>query len=357
MGLGHKSLKTIYEGAVIPMLTYGVPVWEEVIRKKKNLQNLHRVQRLINLKVSKAYRTLSYEASCVMAGVMPIELIIDEQVNLYKIKNGISRLQYDCDLPTPVKDWPHPAERQKITFTNNLTTYSFQIFTDGSKTEEKVGSGVAIYKDNNLIKQYKYRLQTHCSSNQAEKIAILKALENIQFLPKFNDYNNTAAIYTDSKVTLDSIDNNHIHCTLSSKIRESLRHLHEKNWTVGHFGWVKAHIGIEGNETADKLAKAAAADSQLNIVYDKIPISTICTEQRKRSLSTWQNLWENTGNGSQCRTFFPNVEQRLKRKIPISPEFTALVKGHGKTNSYLHRFKFLDNPPYPGNKEHQNTEN
>jgi hypothetical protein len=28
-GLGHKSLKTVYEGALVPPLTYGAPVWEE----------------------------------------------------------------------------------------------------------------------------------------------------------------------------------------------------------------------------------------------------------------------------------------------------------------------------------------
>jgi hypothetical protein len=34
-GLGHKSLKTIYEGALIPVLTYGDPVWEEAVLKKE----------------------------------------------------------------------------------------------------------------------------------------------------------------------------------------------------------------------------------------------------------------------------------------------------------------------------------
>ena len=28
-GLGHKSLKTIYEGAIIPLTTYGAPVWAD----------------------------------------------------------------------------------------------------------------------------------------------------------------------------------------------------------------------------------------------------------------------------------------------------------------------------------------
>jgi hypothetical protein len=36
-GLGHKALKTINEGVVVPILTYGAPTWVEAIRKNKNL--------------------------------------------------------------------------------------------------------------------------------------------------------------------------------------------------------------------------------------------------------------------------------------------------------------------------------
>ena len=30
--LGHKALKTIYEGAVVPILTYGARIWVEALR-------------------------------------------------------------------------------------------------------------------------------------------------------------------------------------------------------------------------------------------------------------------------------------------------------------------------------------
>jgi len=36
-GLRHKFLKTIYEGAVVPILTYGASIWVEAIRLNKNL--------------------------------------------------------------------------------------------------------------------------------------------------------------------------------------------------------------------------------------------------------------------------------------------------------------------------------
>jgi hypothetical protein len=42
-GLGNKALKTIYEGALLPLLTYGAPVWVEAAAKQKNKRMLQRV--------------------------------------------------------------------------------------------------------------------------------------------------------------------------------------------------------------------------------------------------------------------------------------------------------------------------
>jgi hypothetical protein len=52
----------------------------------------------------------------------------------------------------------------------------------------------------------------------------------------------------------------------------------------------------------------------------------------------------------------PTVEQRLKLKIPIMPEFTAIVTRHGKTKSYLHRFKVIDNLMCPSNEGAQSSQ-
>jgi hypothetical protein len=43
-GLGHKALKTIYWGAVVPILTYGAPIWIEAILKNRNLTKYKRIQ-------------------------------------------------------------------------------------------------------------------------------------------------------------------------------------------------------------------------------------------------------------------------------------------------------------------------
>ena len=53
-------------------------------------------------------------------------------------------------------------------------------------------------------------------------------------------------------------------------IRKEIKMLEDLRWTV-FFNWVKAHVGKQGNELADRLAKKAATDDKGEIVYDKIP--------------------------------------------------------------------------------------
>ena len=55
----HYTHRTVHEGATVTILTYGVPIWVEALRKSKNLTKYKRIQRLMNIKIAKAYRTVS----------------------------------------------------------------------------------------------------------------------------------------------------------------------------------------------------------------------------------------------------------------------------------------------------------
>ena len=140
-----------HEGAIVPLMTYGAPVWEGAITKNKYLQKLQSAQRLINIKIAKAYRTISFEASCVIAGVPPIGLIIDGKVQFYKRKHGLENSDIICDMPLPVHKWPHPAQQITIMETNEASTYPIEIYTDGSKA-----AGTSRDRSRHLPKQAAY---------------------------------------------------------------------------------------------------------------------------------------------------------------------------------------------------------
>ena len=46
-------------------------------------------------------------------------------------------------------------------------------------------------------------------------------------------------------------------------------------------------------------------------------------------------------------TYFPIIKDRLINKIKLTPNVTAIVTAHGKTKTYLHRFKITESPECP----------
>jgi hypothetical protein len=129
-GLSHKALKTLYTGGVQLLLLYGAPVWAEILEKTSYRIKLTRVQRLINIKIAKAYRTVSNEALCIIRGLTPIHIKIQETVELYKIirENRYKNLPINHDKPP--RQWLHPAAR--IIATDDQTPIN--IYTDRSKS-------------------------------------------------------------------------------------------------------------------------------------------------------------------------------------------------------------------------------
>jgi hypothetical protein len=77
-GLQQGALNTIYKGAILPLLTYAAPVWIRAMEKNYNRNLYTRVQRLINIKIAKAYRTTSNEALCILTGNAPIVIKVEE---------------------------------------------------------------------------------------------------------------------------------------------------------------------------------------------------------------------------------------------------------------------------------------
>jgi hypothetical protein len=165
-----------------------------------------------------------------MAGVPPIGLVIEEKASRYMIKHNPK-----CDLPLPVTVWPHPTQRRngRVTLSDDLevehqnwpnpadevkTTENREyeqrtilIYMDGSKNEHGVGSGVAIFVQQKFAVQLQFRLGTRCSNNLAEQLAITKALQAIENTDIPENSPRTIDIFTDSRITLDLLQNSNKH--------------------------------------------------------------------------------------------------------------------------------------------------
>ena len=100
---------TMYKGAILPLLTYGAPVWIDAMKYEHNRQKYVRVQRLINLKMARAYRTTSSEALCVLTGMTPIILTIEETVTQFTFRDTQQQQARNLDQDVEYNYWLHPA--------------------------------------------------------------------------------------------------------------------------------------------------------------------------------------------------------------------------------------------------------
>jgi ribonuclease HI len=184
-------------------------------------------------------------------------------------------------------------------------------------------------------------IMASCSNNQAEQLAIIKALEAIGSLNTTESNPRTATIFTDSRITLDSLQNANNHAYLIEEIRKRVAILERSEWKI-EFSWAKAHVRIYGNEMADRLAKEAARKKDSDIAFNRISKSTINYELEEESKQQWQHEWENYPKAATTKEYFPTVQDRLNTKISMTPNIAAMLTGHGKTRAYLHRFKLLE---------------
>jgi hypothetical protein len=131
----------------------------------------------MNIKMAKAFRTTYNEALCILTGITPIEIKAEEAANISYITRDKQNNLLDHEIE--LKDRKHPADSVTTSEQNGANEETIQIFTDGSKNEHGVGSGIAIYIQNKPTHQMKHKLHDRCSNNQAEQMAIVKALRAI----------------------------------------------------------------------------------------------------------------------------------------------------------------------------------
>ena len=130
-----------------------------------------------------------------------------------------------------------------------------EVYTDGSKMNEKVGSAAVINRHfqngETTCRQLSKRLPDNSSIFAAEATAISLALNYYQHMgPVHHD----VVVYSDSMSCLQAIEGEDTENPFICHIMNLLWSLSDKGTRV-RFCWVPSHCGIDGNERVDQLAK------------------------------------------------------------------------------------------------------
>jgi Reverse transcriptase (RNA-dependent DNA polymerase)/Endonuclease-reverse transcriptase len=82
------SIRKLIASVVLSILRYGCVTWADALERKRNRMKINSVYRLAAVRVASAYRTVSYDAVCVIARMIPIVLVILEDCRCYDEKSN-----------------------------------------------------------------------------------------------------------------------------------------------------------------------------------------------------------------------------------------------------------------------------
>ncbi|GBO13144.1 hypothetical protein AVEN_90961-1 [Araneus ventricosus] len=94
------------------------------------------------------------------------------------------------------------------------------------------------------------------------------------------------------------------------------------------------HVGYQGNERADQLAKEATLRPSLDILIPK-PTSSLKRDIRTVLIDQWNDRWFLSSNGRQTYKYIPLVGLKLVTQIPQVVHF---LTNHGRFQFYFFRF-------------------
>lgn len=221
-----------------------------------------------------------------------------------------------------------------------------QIFyTDASKTltpsaGEEVGAAF-VHSNSGFFKLFKY--PNIVSNYTAEALAILECV-NFIIEKEFQE----SIIFSDSLSSLKSLLSNPFNknnfSPVSLEIKSRLLICFNRNLKVS-LAWIPGHSGIQGNETADRLAKLAAAQGNSN--NNSIFVQDLATSSRSSLRNSWNELWANPDKGKFFKTLQPTIPPKpWFSKILINKSLTSTICrlrfGHCCCPSHLVKLQILN---------------
>ena len=93
----------------MPLLLYRAPIWINAVKKASYKLKLTRVQRLINIKIAKAYRMVSNKALCMITGLTPIDIKIEEAALLFQLTKRTKKEEAPINHNTRIKTLAAPC--------------------------------------------------------------------------------------------------------------------------------------------------------------------------------------------------------------------------------------------------------
>lgn len=93
--------RRLYSNAILSITMYGAPMWHaQLVSGRQNLRLMQAAQRQLEIRVIRGYRTVSFEAACVMAGDVPWAIVAGKLTRSHAGKVAAARRAWDLSRPS-----------------------------------------------------------------------------------------------------------------------------------------------------------------------------------------------------------------------------------------------------------------
>ena len=219
---------------------------------------------------------------------------------------------------------------------------SLIIYSDGSKHGEtdSLEAGLAVKTSSTSFTQYSWNIGKSCEVFDAELYALDKAFQYVIKASTSLSQIQDVWIFSDSQAAIQRLQSNHIKAGQNrvNSITRLVTKTSLKDVRL-HLQWVPSHMGIEGNEEADKAAKSGTL-KPCSVSDACVSLSFVKRKIKENCLLNWQRIWETQKVGKHYIQFDTVPKWRpssLRLPKQLWSTITQLKLGVGYFRYYLNR--------------------
>ena len=353
-----------YKSLIRPIISYGCHIWHHRVNHRHWVK-LTRLQRLGLLTAMPSFPGTPTAGLEIMTDTLPIRLYLEKTSVATLVRTNPERLgrtfaskkdhiSYLRKKATEIginrekvdRNRAHILNRNFVTKTEcgNPTGTGWEIFTDGSKMGEKVGFGVSIRENGNEVASFSEPLDSDNTVYLAEVRAIncatswcFKNRQKIGVRP--------IRIFTDSLSSIYALRA----CVIKNfLVRDTIFKLNSLTRTNRvEIIWTRAHVGTEGNERADELAKQGAQSTAPPRYQTKISMKVVKTKIEAYFMAEWKKSWKNLGPCRQTRFWWPRPNAQKSKYLlslprPTVARLVQAITGFNNLSYHCYNMEYSD---------------